>query len=204
METKECSRCHLVKPIGEFHHSKGRKDGHVCHCKTCRAEYKKKYDDNNRETKRAKSREYYKKNKEKIQAFCHTPEYRAKERVWKKAYLKRPDVKEKSRKRGIAFRQKVLQEAFAFFGPCACCGESNPMFLSLDHINGNGSEERRNGLYTITILEKLRREGWPEDAKKMYRFLCYNCNFTIGHYGYCPHHPDIKYPYYNPTHKKVI
>ena len=66
---------------------------------------------------------------------------------------------------------------------CACCGESNVEFLGIDHINGNGAEERRkvgggNNIYTY-----LRTRGLPLG----YRVLCHNCNMSIGFYGYCPH-----------------
>lgn len=196
METKECTKCHIVKSLDEFHRARGKKTGHVSHCKTCRAEYKKRYDDARREEKNAKNREYYKNNKDKIREYYHTDHSHKVRNAWHKEYRKRPEVKERLSRNLNAFYRRVWQEAFQFFGPCECCGESELEFLSIDHRNGNGKEERSRGISGIQILERLRREGWPEEAKKEYRLLCYNCNFTIGHYGYCPHHPEVKYPYY--------
>lgn len=196
MELKECTKCHTVKPLDEFHKARGKKAGHVSHCKTCRAEYKKTYDDARRDEKNAKNRVYYQNNREKVRERAHTEHAHQVRNKWHKEYRVRPDVKERLKTNYKAFFLRVWKEAFDFFGPCACCGESELEFLSLDHINGNGAEERGKGISGIQILERLRRLGWPEEAKKEYRLLCYNCNFTIGHYGYCPHHPEIKYPYY--------
>jgi hypothetical protein len=36
----------------------------------------------------------------------------------------------------------------------------------------------------------LRQNSYPTG----YRVLCHNCNFALGHYGYCPHkHPSSRY-----------
>lgn len=71
---------------------------------------------------------------------------------------------------------------------CACCGEKGLVFLSIDHIKGNGSEERRkidpkgkrggNG-----FVYWLKKNGWP----KGYQILCYNCNFAKRQNTQCPH-----------------
>lgn len=68
------------------------------------------------------------------------------------------------------------------FPECQCCGEKLLEFLTLDHINGGGIEERKK--YPASMLfRKLRRDGFPSG----YRTLCYNCNCSMGRYGYCPH-----------------
>ncbi len=67
---------------------------------------------------------------------------------------------------------------------CACCREANLEFLQIDHINGGGTahikELFRQGM---TFYRWLHGEGYPEG----FRVLCSNCNFSLGHYGYCPH-----------------
>jgi hypothetical protein len=35
-----------------------------------------------------------------------------------------------------------------------------------------------------TIIRFLKREGFPKEG---YRFLCSNCNHSLGIHGYCPH-----------------
>lgn len=77
------------------------------------------------------------------------------------------------------------QTFMAYGGPrCACCGERTVEFLSLDHIDGGGTKQRRiDGLVGLALYRALRKKGWP----KGYRVLCHNCNQSLGYYGYCPH-----------------
>jgi hypothetical protein len=69
---------------------------------------------------------------------------------------------------------------------CICCGETDVAHLCLDHINNNGSEERKEsgtkGGFVFYLW--LRKQGYPSG----YRVLCHNCNGSLGAYGYCPHH----------------
>ena len=48
-------------------------------------------------------------------------------------------------KRAQAVCKEQVYEAYGGY-KCACCGETEPMFLSIDHIDNNGAEERRSGL----------------------------------------------------------
>ena len=74
---------------------------------------------------------------------------------------------------------------------CACCGESDPRFLALDHVNGGGARHRstgkdgkpKKGMTAIGVIAK--REGYPQDGR--YQLLCHNCNMAKGFYGACPH-----------------
>lgn len=79
-----------------------------------------------------------------------------------------------------------LEMIQAYGGSCNCCGELEPKFLTLDHINGGGSRDR--GIYaggTYNLLYALKREGWPKDK---YQVLCMNCNWAKGRWeGICPH-----------------
>jgi hypothetical protein len=70
-------------------------------------------------------------------------------------------------------------------GKCACCGEAEPMFLTLDHVNNDGAEHRRTtGLKTgMTTWRYAKREGFPD----IFQLLCWNCNSSKGAYGFCPH-----------------
>lgn len=107
---------------------------------------------------------------------------------------------------------QLLKEKFIeMYGHrCACCGEANPAFLSLDHVNNNGTEHRckhtkvhihdRLGNPHITWSENrpaLMREVVSEYRPGEYQILCYNCNFGRGHDKdrKCPHEresPDMK------------
>jgi len=73
-----------------------------------------------------------------------------------------------------ALRMDVIE---GYGGKCELCGESNPHFLTIDHINGNGSEERKIIGNLHTFYRKLRDNNYPKDN---YRLLCYNCNCALG------------------------
>lgn len=84
-------------------------------------------------------------------------------------------------------RRLKAQAMEAYGGKCVCCGESELMFLSLDHINKDGGEHRKRanresgGSYWY---RQLRDEGWPNDPPL--QVLCFNCNFA-SYWGTCPH-----------------
>lgn len=103
------------------------------------------------------------------------------------------------RERGLSYYQKVKKEVFLHYGgetpKCDCCGESSKEFLSIDHTNGDGPTHRkdlsgnpRNG---VSLYYWLRKNNFPPG----FRVLCMNCNFSLGHHGYCPHHPEVRQPF---------
>ena len=69
-------------------------------------------------------------------------------------------------------------------GVCSCCGETEQMFLSLDHINGGGTKHRKElGKYGTAFYAWIIKNDFPEE----FQVLCYNCNLAKGFYGICPH-----------------
>lgn len=75
----------------------------------------------------------------------------------------------------------------AYGGRCECCGESEPTFLSLDHVNGGGGKHRMS-TGNARVIRNLRDAGWPrvtEDGE--FRLLCMNCQFGYMHGRTCPH-----------------
>jgi hypothetical protein len=78
-------------------------------------------------------------------------------------------------------RAEFIEE---YGGRCECCGESEPDFLSLDHIYSDGAAHRKQ-LRRGNIYRDLKRLGWPKDR---YRLLCFDCNLGRSrHGGRCPH-----------------
>jgi hypothetical protein len=82
-------------------------------------------------------------------------------------------------------------------GKCACCGETMREFLTVDHVNGDGSEHRKalsgnSRSSSIQIYREIRRLGYPRDR---FRVLCFNCNCAIGCWGYCPHTSATRLPF---------
>jgi len=81
---------------------------------------------------------------------------------------------------------KIRQEAInAYGGKCECCGENRYEFLAFDHIDGSGTQQRKQLGYRATSMHKwLRKNNYP---KGTIRILCHNCNLVLGFYKYCPH-----------------
>ena len=97
---------------------------------------------------------------------------------------------EKKARMAKRLRERRREEKLACFaaygGTCVCCGEREPVFLTIDHVHGNGNKERRaTKLVGIRFYLKLKAEGYPRDR---YRVLCYNCNCGRAlNGGICPH-----------------
>lgn len=73
----------------------------------------------------------------------------------------------------------------AYGGQCVCCGEAEPRFMTIDHINGDGAESRKNGEgHGGALYQRLKMLGFPKDR---YQLLCFNCNCSKRQFGTCPH-----------------
>jgi len=101
-------------------------------------------------------------------------------------YWDDPEQHRQAARESQAGTRKRLRDALveAYGGRCACtnCPETNPAFLTLDHINGDGKAHRMKlGSHTYA---DLRRQGWPKDG---YRLLCWNCNAMTRFGRTCPH-----------------
>jgi len=95
-----------------------------------------------------------------------------------------PNYRKSLNARNRAIRDRYRALAIEHYGgKCACCGETEPDFLSFDHIGGGGSKHRKGVLRGRSMGAWLVRNGYPEG----FRILCHNCNLSIGFYGYCPH-----------------
>lgn len=82
-----------------------------------------------------------------------------------------------------------LELISAYGSACACCGESEPLFLELDHSNGDGAAHRRAiGRGAKACYSWLKRRGYPRDG---FQLLCANCNQgRKRNGGTCPHEAD--------------
>lgn len=67
--------------------------------------------------------------------------------------------------------RKLLIEVLG--GECIECGFKDPRALQVDHINGNGAEERRMSGGNLT--RKIIRSVMGNENK--YQLLCANCNW---------------------------
>ena len=76
----------------------------------------------------------------------------------------------------------------AYGGACTCCGEMEIHFLTIEHLDGLPDyHKRQDGKRKpgLTLFSLIKEEGYPDD----YTVLCMNCNYSKGHYGFCPHQP---------------
>jgi hypothetical protein len=82
---------------------------------------------------------------------------------------------------------RIKKDAYDAYGnACNCCGEKDPLFLSIDHINNDGNKQRKiDGICSgVGLYYWLKRHGYPEN----YQILCYNCNVgRARNKGVCPH-----------------
>ena len=95
-------------------------------------------------------------------------------------YQENKEAKQKRRKELCdAERNKFLE---LYGGKCECCGESQKLFLAIDHVQGQkGITNKETGI-------KAYRKANKKLDKTMYRILCHNCNFATRFDGsVCPH-----------------
>jgi len=124
--------------------------------------------------------EYRKNNKEKIRAYDRKYKETHKEEIKKYRQDNKARFKISSKLFFINQRKKLLE---IYGDKCACCGEDNPLFLTLDHINNDGAKHKkrvgRNNIWRDVIKH-------PDKTK--YQTLCFNCNCgRQRNDGICPH-----------------
>ena len=117
-----------------------------------------------------------------------------KQREWYKNsdYRERNRVLDKQRRKER--RIKVIKH---YGNECACCGEKELYFLSIDHVNEDGAKHRAEIMGSAakgrrigsTIFYRwLERNNFPDG----FQVLCHNCN--MGKHmngGICPHKDGI-------------
>ena len=113
--------------------------------------------------------EYYLRNRDKFIAY---------NKKWAKDHPE--ELRARNRKYYHAQRDKILA---AYGNKCTCCGETEKVFLDIDHVNGGGAAERRETNCTYRYLASIINRGFPKD----YQLLCSNCNKAKRILGVCPH-----------------
>lgn len=90
------------------------------------------------------------------------------------------------------YHQRAVEEAkhlvYRHYGTeCKCCGETNELFLSIDHINNDGATDRRVGLSGLRFYRYLINNNFPDT----FQILCMNCNWGKRmNEGICPHEDE--------------
>ncbi len=109
---------------------------------------------------------------------------------YRTVYRNDPNWVEANNKRSRDRHQLVRHEAIMAYGGyvCKCCGETEPKFMTLDHVLNNGAAHRRTmgnqNSARAPVFKWLRDHGYPPG----FQVLCWNCN-SGRHFngGICPH-----------------
>jgi hypothetical protein len=158
-------------------------------------DYQKKYREKHRTTKyrypeyykeyfqrldvKEKSREYQKNYRRSEKGKIKTKEYQRRYNQSEKGKIKLKEYQRKSNK-------KMMREFFEMYGnKCACCGETDYIFLTMDHVQNDGNKRRHGyGANNLTEYRIAIKEYRPD----VYQILCYNCNHAKHlNGGACPH-----------------
>lgn len=95
--------------------------------------------------------------------------------------VKNPDKHKANKQRHL--RKLKLDVIQIYGGKCKCCGEEEPLFLTIDHVNNDGKDHRKE-IVGQAFYRYLRNLG-KRDPR--YRLLCFNCNIARSLFGVCPH-----------------
>lgn len=169
---KICRYCNATKPVEEFRVRGSPKSNSLGSCLICfkrrRQEQYKEYDKQRNEKRRTQWRE--------------DPELRERNSIAARKYRIKNKIvlAEKTKVRHQQLRQTIIEK---YGHKCVCCGEAKFEFLAIDHVNNDGSEERKH-MSNSKMYRKLRD---TEDLLAEYQILCHNCSSAKGYYGYCPH-----------------
>lgn len=149
--------------------------------------YMQRYRDKNRDKYNAYHREWRRKNKAKLSA------REVERRKLGIAAMTKDELKafriaevEKTRRMHEATKEIV----FSHYGwRCACCGETERAFLSMDHVNNDGYKDRvGKSRSSSKLYRKIKKQGFPNT----YQVLCMNCNFGKRmNNGICPHKQGV-------------
>ena len=169
-----CSRCNTIQALNSHNR-----------CLECDRSYHSEYRAKNREKLAERQRKWREAHPERAQ---YEREWHIRSRKEKIASMTPEELKD-FRKHESSKTLKRQQELFklvinTYGGKCTCCGESELSFLTIDHINNDGKQERQIMGESYTFYRNLIKRGFPNNVQ----VLCRNCNW--GKYvnrGICPH-----------------
>lgn len=174
--TKYCSGCEKYLPLDTFYKWDDRK---VSRCKKCKRSATACRHSRLKTERKCLGCEKPLKRKEK--SLCKNCKARAREKYHANGDQNRAASRER------AFQLKLA--TFDAYGGCICkcCEETEPMFLTIDHINEDGAAHRQSlgGKHMAGkhFYNWLKKNNYPPG----FQVLCFNCNFAKGHFGICPH-----------------
>lgn len=90
----------------------------------------------------------------------------------------------KRRNEHAHLRKRVID---AYGGRCACCGEDQYVFLTIDHVHGDGWKEKN-----LQRPDQKFKRIIEQDYPPSYQVLCYNCNCAKRNGAHCPHEDMVR------------
>ena len=175
-----CRKCGIEKPIAAFTRwTKSAGNGRPYRLRTCT--------ECHRIQATARHTAWREANRDHMRSYSRTSRKR-----WLASLTpdKKQVVNDKLAKRARERRDNLKAAVYLAYGGavCACCGETEPLFLSIDHVNNDGYEHRKQHGWARAGGEQLMRwianNGFPKD----YQILCMNCNHGKSRNGgICPH-----------------
>jgi len=198
----KCSKCGRRKGTVCFSKKTDSRTGYRSYCKACHRRNSRQWYENNKERRKeysrlwikanhkrwlALGRQWRKNNPEKVRRsrkrwLDKNPGYSvSKTREYRRKYPERYNGYARNQ------RQRIKSGVINLYGGrCKCCGETNPFFLTLDHVLNDGAKHRlKMGRPNDKIYRSIFRGG---KQIREFQILCANCN--LGKYwnkGVCPH-----------------
>lgn len=128
-----------------------------------------------------------------ITYYCHEC---ARSRSRERTAISPPEEREKRRLYSLAYIKAIHLRCLRAYGGdpprCACCGETELAFLTIDHIAGDGTAHRNQleamegrRMAGYVFYRWLEKNGFPPGLQ----CLCWNCNVAKRTYRACPHQP---------------
>ena len=161
MEVLKCRVCGEQKSTAGFYCINPTKGWYRRECKDCVRDRHRREADQSRQAIREYNRDYYRKNKQKLDKRSSD---------WIKANP------ERRRKTALYYYYRLQSEAIMAYGGyrCCWCGIDEPLVLALDHVKNDGREHRKQ-IGTIgghKLYKWLRDNRYPPG----FQVLCMNCN----------------------------
>ena len=156
-----CRVCSREKSNTEFYCISPTKGWYRRECKVCTRDRHQRDADQDRQAIREYNRAYYRANKDKLDK---------RSADWIK------ENPERRRETALHYYYNLQHDAIMAYGGyrCAWCGIDEPLVLTLDHINNDGRDHRKQigSLGGHKLYKWLRDEGYPPG----FQVLCMNCN----------------------------
>jgi hypothetical protein len=158
-------------------------------CKACENSYTRQWRDLNRPVFNEYHREWRKKHGIRLKEYLVQ---RRKSKISKmtpdELVIFRAFESEKAKRLAAILKDQV----FTAYGgwKCACCGETERAFLTIDHMLNDGYKLRKEGVHghSTMFYRWLKKSGYPKD----FQVLCMNCNFGKRmNGGVCPHQQGV-------------